>query len=182
MLMAIFIFVMVDVFMFIETNRLVQASMNSINGSCVTYDGSQSYYPSLQSVYGATLLSGTTASLAYVHDGNIDDIMEGNVGTTYLFVNYTGVATFDKLDFAGQVTGNTTPFTIDLYDNTTGWVSIYSFSYPGDFQIPITINGSRFIDNGTVEARVASATTGQVTDHLQVPRVFTRTPGNDVPA
>jgi hypothetical protein len=162
-----FILVLVDVYMFVETNRFVTAGGNNVS-NCLSYNGTMSYYPAIQSVVGGTLLSGTVNSLFYV-DNDIDNILENNAGQTELYANYTGVTAFNKFDFAGTITGNATPFYIEAYQNITGWDTLYTFSYPGNFNTGISLNGSKYTDaNGTVQLRIISATAGSISDHLQV--------------
>lgn len=161
------ILILVDAFMFFETDRLVMAA--STNSSCVSYIGSSIIYPETMSLVNGSAISGTIDSLDYKDDGSVYTVIEDS-GTppALLYINYTGVTAFTTFHFNGYDDRNGSLYTISLQRASDGaWVDIYAFNgATGMIANNIDLNGTPYINNTNVTLRLTSSDTGNVSNRL----------------
>jgi len=164
-----FIILLTDCFIFVETNRLIAAQASGANSTCLSYTGSSISYPAAMSVVDGSAISGNLDSLKFL-DGNYEHIIEvGADPGASLYVNYTSVPSFSRLHFAGRTTGSATGYHVDMYDTLIGWHTVYAFANSTGMLVnDATMNGSKYISNGTVQARVFATGTGNPSDYLDV--------------
>lgn len=168
MLVFAFILVLVDVTIFIETNRLIVTSAGSINGSCVSYTGSSSYMPTSLAVEYGSVLSGTVSSLDYHNDGDVLLALEVGGAPGYAaYANYTGVTAFDTLYFSGMTDDPSSTFWVQIQDPAGAWHTIYAFAGSTSYYTNIiTVNGSLYINGSTVSVRILDDSPGNVTSRV----------------
>jgi len=170
LLIFAFVLTLVDVYMFVEMNRLVQTSASSINGSCITYTGALMAYPSTITAGAGTVSSGNKDSLAFQNDGNILDMIEdpGNPGIN-LTVLFTGVTNFSNLHFVGMTDEPTANFHVDLQKPDGSWATIYAFSNSsGMTSNMMTVNGTTYTNGSVVTARILSQQIGNVSSRFKL--------------
>ena len=168
MLIFAFTLVLVDVYMFVETNRLVMASANSINGSCVSYIGSQMMYPTSMAAVNGTLMSGTVASLFQRNDGNVASFNE-DVGTpgANISINFTTASNFTTLHFTGRTDEPGATFHVDFITPAGAPATMLAFSdSAGYIDTTVAFNGSAYVNGSNVTAYVASTGAGNVSSRL----------------
>ena len=170
MLVFAFILVLVDVTMFIETNRLIVTTAGSVNGSCVAYTGSASHQASAMSVIAGTVTSGSITSLAAKGDGDILVALEEGGSPGYdNEVNFTGVSSFDTVYFSGMTDDPSATFLLQLADSSGIWHTIYAFSGSGGYLTNIiSVNGSAYINGTTASIRILDDSAGNVSNHVNL--------------
>jgi hypothetical protein len=168
MLIFAFTLVLVDVYMFVETNRLVMASANSINGSCVSYIGSQMMYPTSMAAVNGTLMAGNLASLFQRNDGNVASFNEvvGTPGAN-ISINFTSASNFTTLHFTGRTDEPGATFHVDFITPAGATTTVLAFSdSTGYIDTTAVFNGSGYVNGSNVTAYVASTGAGNVSSRL----------------
>lgn len=157
--------VLVDAFMFFETDRLVQAASGA-NGSCISYTGADLSSPSSAATTIGTYLSGTISAFSYQNDGDLYTVIQtaGTPGSE-VTLNYTDIGTFIGLYFQGQAEGS---YNLDLQVASTGaWNTIYAFSNTtGMISNHFALNGTQYINGTNVTARIRQTDAGNVSHRL----------------
>jgi hypothetical protein len=170
-LMFAAILILIDAFMFFETDRLVIAASASVNGSCISYTGSSIIYPSSIATTDGVYLAGDVSSLNFEDDGDIYSVIEAPaIPPATLYVNYTNATDFQKLHFKGMDDNVSMDYSVAFLRTIDGvWVTIYSFSGSGAMiENHITMNGSTYLNDTNVSVRVTSATSGSLTNRLML--------------
>lgn len=165
LLIFIAVLVLVDAHMFFETDRLIAAS--TINGSCVSYVGSDIVFPNATSTLIGTYLSGNAASLDFEDDGQVYTIIEVAASPgAQLEVNYTDVTSFTSFYFKGQAEG---AYEVNFLDATSGdWDTLYAFSNTsgGMVENHVYLNGTPYINGSNVSIRINQTDAGNVSHRL----------------
>jgi len=171
LLMFASILILIDAFMFFETDRLVIAASASINGSCISYTGSNILYPSSIATTDGTYLAGTVTSLDFKDDGDIYSVIEAaGIPPATIYINYTDVPDFQTVHFQGMDNNASMDYSLALLRASDGvWVTIYAFSgSPAMIENSIDLNGSIYLNVTNVSARFTSATSGATANRLML--------------
>ena len=169
LLLFVSILILIDAFMFFETDRLVIAGSASTNGSCISYTGSSIFYPLAIATEDGTYLAGTVTSLDFKDDGNIYSVIEAAaIPPATVYINYTDVTDFDTVYFKGMDNNASMDYSLALLRASDGvWVTIYAFSGSTSMlENSISLNGSLYLNVTNVSARITSATSGATANRL----------------